>query len=202
MCCCFNANVENQNSSCCLKISSVVSIGLAAVAALIAAVALVAIFVPPVGLFILGASFTTALATQICIGSSIAALILGAIGTTLCCVKGKSPVESLPAISEEDKTFLENHVQTFVNGFNEIKDVIGKDTRQIGVVTFHKQHQYPATVSFLQNHASYSFNLAGTISITYGSTNKELFVTADRQDYADFVKAKLIEKNLNDITIV
>lgn len=194
MSCCFNSNVvDNQDPSCCLKVSRGAAIGLAAAAAVIAVIAIVSIFVPPVGLFLLGASFTASLATMICVGSGIGALLFGLAATILCCKSSAGTVVS--TVPAETSARLIGFVDTYNVHFDRFKNAITNKNEQPGLIRSHAElaQDFPARVEFLQSNISYQFAVGGVrVTILY-SGEDQFKVICDNSDYNHIVARRMKE---------
>lgn len=182
---CCSEVLENQNLS--FKIAVVIC-ALAAVAALVGCVALISIFVPPVGLFLVGASFTTALGTKICVGSLIVVSLFTAIATVLFC-KQPTPVAPPDAPRMDEDRMIEHLRASLAHFHGQLNSLVIPKKGQAADV------KPPVGVHFAKT-VGYQFVFKETrVTIDYDPLAKKLTVAVDphSEEYKSLIVKKLRE---------
>lgn len=197
MCC--SSEVNASSAPFCYETLGHVALGLSIVAALVAAVATVTLFVPAVGVFILGASFTAALAFNVTIGAWVATLLLTTAAITLYCLHGKNrektptellsnlpstfepqPVTGLFSIETEDSFVdgLKGYARAFSRSLGVFDSTLEnpQESKEI-VAAWRIAREYPAQLSFGKNLLEYRFEQKGYFANTLLSLQVIIYYT-------------------------
>lgn len=180
MCC--SSNIQASTKPSCYETVGHVALGIGLVAAVIAAIAVLAIFAPAVGLFILGASFTAALAMKVGIGTGAVALLLCTTAASLYCLHGKkrelTPTERLANLlssqepenlsepvteSNDHERDLENNLKDYIHWYARSWEVFDcafdhPELQPETAASWSVAKGYPALVKFKEGSVSYTFN--------------------------------------------
>ena len=203
MSCCSNSNNVSLQTNSHYLTAAYVAGTLGVVAALVAAVAVVALFVPVVGIFILGASFTAALATKICIGAAITAVVSGLATIGLCYLRRQSTASSTQTASRVNTDQLKDRINFYNAQLKSLIDAKGCRIKQNAEAAFHVNSQaYPAIASFQDGKIHYVFyierkpfsiicdpkNKTFTVNAEGNESNKKIIVEELQRLRSDFVQ--------------